>query len=92
MDFTYDEILEEATRRIQQKSLITLGGFGGYIVLGFPHPIPNVTGEYDFKIKAMPTTTPKPEQEHWEEVPNRELYSYPKMQTVMESLTMSGMN
>lgn len=26
--FTYDEILEEATRRIQQKSLITLGGFG----------------------------------------------------------------
>ena len=35
----------EATRRIQQKSLLTLGGFGGYIVLGFPHPIPNVTGE-----------------------------------------------
>ena len=50
--FTYDDILEEATRRIQQKSLLTLGGFGGYIVLGFPHPIPNVTGEYDFKIKG----------------------------------------
>ena len=50
--FTYDEILEEATRRIQQKSLITLGGFGGYIVLGFPQPIPNVTGEYDFKVRG----------------------------------------
>ena len=50
--FTYDDILEEATRRIQQKSLLTLGGFGGYIVLGFPQSIPNVTGEYDFKIKG----------------------------------------
>ena len=29
-----------------------MGGFGGYIVLGFPQSIPNVTGEYDFKIKG----------------------------------------
>lgn len=50
--FTYDDILKEATRKIRQKSIITLGGFGGYIVLGFPQSIPNVEGEYDFKIKG----------------------------------------
>lgn len=50
--FTYEEVLEEATRKIQQKSIITLGGFGGYIVLGFPQSIPNIKGEYDFKIRG----------------------------------------
>lgn len=50
--FTYEEVLEEATRKIQQKSIISLGGFGGYIVLGFPQSIPNVEGEYDFKVKG----------------------------------------
>ena len=40
----------------------------------------------------MLTKIPKPEQENWEEVPNRELYSYPKMQTVMENLMTNGMN
>ena len=30
--FTYDDILKEATRKIRQKSIITLGGFGGYIL------------------------------------------------------------
>lgn len=48
--FTYDEVLEEATRKIQRKSIISLGGFGGYIVLGFPQSIANVSGEYDFKV------------------------------------------
>lgn len=48
--FTYEEILEEATRKIERKSIITLGGFGGYIVLGFPQSIANVSGEYDFKV------------------------------------------
>ena len=46
-------------RKIRQKSIITLGGFGGYIVLGFPQSIPNVEGEYDFKIKGclLPIST-----------------------------------
>lgn len=48
--FTYEDILEEATRKIQRKSIISLGGFGGYIVLGFPQSIANVSGEYDFKV------------------------------------------
>ena len=31
---------------------VSLGGFGGYIVVGFDHSIINVPGEYDFKIDA----------------------------------------
>lgn len=31
-------------------SLLSLGGFGGYIVLGFDHTVPNMAGAYDFKI------------------------------------------
>ena len=30
--------------------LITLGGFGGYVVLGFDHTIQNVVGKQDFRI------------------------------------------
>lgn len=30
--------------------VISLGGFGGYVVFGFDHTIVNVPGEYDFKI------------------------------------------
>lgn len=30
--------------------MLSLGGFGGYIVLGFNRPIQNVPGAYDFKI------------------------------------------
>lgn len=29
---------------------MSLGAYGGYIVLGFSQPVPNVPGEYDFKI------------------------------------------
>lgn len=32
--------------------LVSLGGYGGYIVFGFDHMVENVTGEYDFKILA----------------------------------------
>lgn len=32
------------------QELISLGGFGGYVVFGFDHTIVNVEGEYDFKI------------------------------------------
>ncbi|HIZ26013.1 MAG TPA: cell surface protein [Candidatus Barnesiella merdipullorum] len=31
-------------------TLVTLGGYGGYIVVGFDHTIVNHPGEYDFKI------------------------------------------
>lgn len=48
--YTYEEVLEEATRMIQKKWVLSLGGFGGSITLGFPQSITNQTGEYDFKI------------------------------------------
>ena len=32
------------------KVLISLGGYGGYVVCGFDHTIINVPGEYDFKV------------------------------------------
>lgn len=31
-------------------SMVSLGGYGGYIVVGFDHPIINVTGTADFKV------------------------------------------
>ncbi len=48
--YTYEEVLEYATERLQSHSLLSLGGFGGYIVVGFDHTVPNVPGEYDLKI------------------------------------------
>lgn len=30
--------------------MISLGAFGGYVIVGFDHPVVNVPGEYDFKI------------------------------------------
>lgn len=32
--------------------LVSLGGYGGYIIFGFDHMVKNVEGEYDFKILA----------------------------------------
>jgi len=32
--------------------LITLGGFGGYIIVGFDHTIQNVAGKRDFRVKG----------------------------------------
>ncbi|MCL1941969.1 MAG: T9SS type A sorting domain-containing protein [Candidatus Azobacteroides sp.] len=34
----------------ENKILISLGAYGGYVVFGFDHPIVNVPGESDFKI------------------------------------------
>lgn len=48
--FAPGDVLNYATTRIQSRSLLTLGGFGGYIVLGFDEPVPNVKGSYDFRI------------------------------------------
>lgn len=32
------------------ESMITLGGYGGYVVFGFDHEVMNVAGKYDFRI------------------------------------------
>lgn len=33
-----------------RKGMITLGGFGGYVVVGFDHTIENVAGKRDFRV------------------------------------------
>ena len=48
--FTYEQVLEYATQRIQDRLMLSLGGFGGNIIVGFKQPIRNITGEYDFKV------------------------------------------
>jgi uncharacterized protein YjdB len=34
------------------EGMITLGGYGGYVVFGFDHEVRNVAGKYDFRILA----------------------------------------
>lgn len=48
--FTAMNVLQYATTCIKDKTMLSLGAFGGYIVLGFNHTITNVEGEYDFRI------------------------------------------
>jgi hypothetical protein len=35
-----------------ERGMISLGGYGGYVVFGFDHEVENVPGRYDFKILA----------------------------------------
>lgn len=44
------EVLAKATEKLKDKSVISLGGFGGSITVGFHQSIHNMNGEYDFKI------------------------------------------
>lgn len=48
---TFSQILQKAKESLvgSSPSLITLGGFGGYVIFGFDHTIPNMDGK-DFKI------------------------------------------
>lgn len=48
--FTAEQVLARATEKIKKRSVLSLGGFGGTITVGFPQSIPNVAEEYDFKI------------------------------------------
>ena len=46
------------------KVMISLGGYGGYVVVGFDHPIVNVAGLADFKVLGnafWANTNPNPD-------------------------------
>ena len=45
---------------IYKPGMISLGSYGGYVVVGFDHPVVNVKGDYDFQIfgNGMYTTNP----------------------------------
>lgn len=54
-------VLDKLTERLAGKagkSFVSLGAYGGYIVVGFDHPICNVKGDYDFKVYGNATYTP----------------------------------
>ena len=48
---TPETAIEYATQRMKNETFVSLGGFGGYIVVGFDHSIDN-TGSYDFGVKG----------------------------------------
>jgi len=43
---------EDMIKGEKPKGMISLGGFGGYVVFGFDHTIENVTGYRDFRISG----------------------------------------
>ena len=47
---TKAEVLAYASERLTEQTYVTLGAFGGYIIVGFDQPVTNVEGEYDLKI------------------------------------------
>jgi hypothetical protein len=49
---THADMLRKAEECIagETKILVSLGGYGGYVVFGFDHPIVNVAGANDFKV------------------------------------------
>lgn len=48
---TTDAAIKYAKSRIENKMYVSLGSFGGYIIVGFDHSIPN-KGGYDFAIQG----------------------------------------
>lgn len=50
MSDTPENALKFANEKlVNNAGMLGLGGFGGYVIVGFDHPIVNVKGEYDFK-------------------------------------------
>lgn len=51
-DDTYADILQKAEESISgtNDTMISLGGYGGYVTFGFDHTVINIPGEADFRI------------------------------------------
>ena len=52
-ELTPQAACDYARRRLERKNFISLGGFGGYIVVGFDTPVVN-SGDYDIAIAGNP--------------------------------------
>lgn len=50
--FSAEDVRRKAEEKLKDPylCLLSLGGFGGSIVVGFDHTVPNINGAYDFKI------------------------------------------
>lgn len=49
---TQADAIAYATRRLSVKNYVSLGGFGGYIIVGFDHSVPKTSNQYDFTIQG----------------------------------------
>lgn len=49
---TQEAAIAYATKRLEAKNYVSLGGFGGYVIVGFDHSIPKTGNEYDFAIQG----------------------------------------
>lgn len=49
-DITPEAAASWAQQRLSDKMFVSLGGFGGYIIVGFDHSIVNSNGSYDFAV------------------------------------------
>ncbi|MDE6264149.1 MAG: PKD domain-containing protein [Paramuribaculum sp.] len=49
---THDAAISWAEQRLGKEQYVSLGGFGGYIIVGFDHSIENTETSYDFSIQA----------------------------------------
>lgn len=47
---THAQALEWAKKRMDESNYVSLGAFGGYIIVGFDHSVPAVEGKDDFSI------------------------------------------
>lgn len=47
---TMDDACQWAQERLDNRRFVSLGGFGGYIVVGFDHSILSSGGDYDFAV------------------------------------------
>lgn len=53
---THDKAIAYAETRLSKKLYVSLGGFGGYIVVGFDHNVANTSSD-DFAIMGNPNAT-----------------------------------
>lgn len=51
-EVTPEAAVEYATNRLDKKQYVSLGSWGGYIIVGFDHSIKSGDGEYDFAIQG----------------------------------------
>lgn len=49
---THELAISWAEQRLDNEQYVSLGGFGGYIIVGFDHSIENIETSYDFSIQA----------------------------------------
>ncbi|MBP1612596.1 MAG: cell surface protein [Bacteroidetes bacterium] len=49
---TQSDAIAYATKRLSNKYYVSLGGFGGYLIVGFDHSIPKTGNTYDFSIQG----------------------------------------